>query len=96
MDISSGWVLLLGGLGGALGVGTSKELHRSDFVNLDGVVTKEDRNTRVHLHPKKRVGLVALCLAIAILGVWMIQRERNWHPLAPGVARSPSASTGGR
>jgi hypothetical protein len=92
MDISSGWVLLLGGLSGALGLRTSKELHRSDFVNHDGVVTEEDRNTRVHLSPKKRVGLIALCLAIAILGVWMIERDHNWNPLALGVAPSPMAS----
>jgi hypothetical protein len=79
MSFSTGWLWLLGGAFGAFRNATAKKFYKSDF-NGEFLGTEEDRKTEVPMTPLKRWGIVAACIVIAIIGIWLIQRDGNWNP----------------
>jgi len=79
MHISAGWLWLLGGVLGALRNATAKRYYKSDF-NGEFLSTEEDRKTEVPMTPMKRWAIVAACVVIALVGIWLIQRDGNWNP----------------
>jgi hypothetical protein len=80
MNLSFGWPLLIFGVIGAFRNATAKRYFRSDFANLDGQVTEEDRRTEVHVSTLQRWLLVVLCLIMAVAGAIVIQRAHDWKP----------------
>ena len=85
MFISVGWVLFVGGLMSAIGVATAKRFLKSDFANSDGVISEEDYKTEVTLTPMRRWLILAICIVIAVIGVFWIQHDNDWNPFQPGV-----------
>ena len=79
MNISVGWFWLLGGVVGAFRNATAKRFFQSDF-NHEFLETEEERMTEVPMTPLKRWAIVAACAVVAILGIWLIQRDNNWNP----------------
>jgi hypothetical protein len=73
MNISAGWFLLAGGVVGAIGNATAKRFFKSDFQNLDGVISEEDRRAVVPVTKIQRLLLVVICVLLAIVGVVLIQ-----------------------
>ena len=81
MNLSFGWPLLIFGVIGAVRNATAKKFFKSDFQNtLDNVISKEDRRTEVDVSTLQRWSLVALCLTLAAVGAFFIQRAHNWKP----------------
>lgn len=72
---------MIGGALGACGIATRKKFYRSDFSNLDGVVTEEDRTTEVQVNLKAKRLLIAICIVIFLLGISLIERDHNWNPI---------------
>jgi cell division protein FtsL len=85
MFISVGWFLFVGGFLSAIGVATAKKFLKSDFANSDGVISEEDYKTEVTLTPQRRSLIVAICIVIAVTGVFWIQHDNNWNPFQPVV-----------
>lgn len=84
MHFSAGWFLLIGGLVGVVRNARTKRYYQSDFASFDGVITEEQRKTVVPISSAQRLGLIALCLLLAIAGVVLIQHQHNWNPFVAG------------
>jgi hypothetical protein len=79
MGFSLGWLLLLGGVLGAVRVLRAKTFSWANEV--DTVVTEEDRRREPLMTPTQRSVLVAICLVLAVAGAILIQRQHDWNPL---------------
>lgn len=80
MFVSVGWFCLVGGVWGAVKIARAKKLYRSDFKNLEGVITEEDRKTEVTLTPLQRWAIVVCCAGLAAIGLFVIEHDHNWNP----------------
>jgi hypothetical protein len=80
MFLSVGWFCLVGGTVGAFRVAIAKKFFKSDFANMEGVITEEDRKTEVQISHLKRWSIVGICTLLAVFGVFKIQQDRNWNP----------------
>ena len=80
MFISVGWFSLVGGAVGAFRVAIAKKFFKSDFANMEGVITEEDYKTEVPISPLKRWIIVGICILLAVFGLIKIQQDRNWNP----------------
>ena len=80
MMLSPGWFFLIGGAIGAVRVAIAKSFFESDFANLDGVITDEQRKTPVHITRARRWLIVLACLAVATVGCFLIHHDGNWNP----------------
>jgi hypothetical protein len=79
MHFSTGWIWLIGGVIGTIRNATAKKYRNSDF-NHEFFETEEERNIEVFVSPRMRWGIVASCVLVALVGVWLIQRDGNWNP----------------
>ncbi len=80
MGLSLGWLLLLGGVLGAVRVIRAKTFSWANEV--DTVVTEEDRKREAPMTSIRRWVLVTICLLLAVLGAVLIQRGHDWNPLS--------------
>ena len=80
MYISVGWFWLLAGVWGAIANAFAKRFYKADFANRDGVIPEEDYTTEVAVGPKMRWSIVGLCVAVAVVGLILIQHDHNWKP----------------
>ena len=84
MNLSAGWFWLIGGIVGAIRNATANKFYKSDF-DHESAMTEEDRKTEVHMTPATRWAIVAACIVIAVVGIWLIQRDGNWNPFGAPV-----------
>ena len=80
MTLSTGWLWLVGGVIGGIRVATAKKFFKSDFENSDFVIPDEDYKTEVLVSPYKKWAIVAICAAVALIGIFIIQHDQNWNP----------------
>lgn len=92
MGLSLGWLLLLGGVLGAVRVLLAKTFSWANEV--DTVVTEEDRKREAPMTPLRRWVLVTICLLLAIVGAVLIQRRHNWNPLQSSRSSNHQMSVG--
>jgi len=73
MGLSIGWLLLLGGLLGAIRVLRAKTF---SWVNeVDTVVTEKDQSQMMPMTSSKRWALVTVCLLSAVVGLVLVYRQ---------------------
>ena len=73
MGLSIGWLLLLGGLLGAIRVLRAKTF---SWVNeVDTVVTEKDQSQTTPMTSSKRWALEAVCLLSAVVGLVLVYRQ---------------------
>ena len=77
MFISVGWFCVIGGVVGAVRVAIARKFSRSDFANMESVITDEDYKTEVKITPMKRWIIVGVCVIISVFGVFRIQQDHN-------------------
>ena len=73
MGLSIGWLLLLGGLLGAIRVLRAKTF---SWINeVDTVVTEKNKSQMTPMASSKRWALVTVCLLSAVVGLVLVYRQ---------------------
>ena len=78
LNVSPGWICLIGGLSGIITVSRAKTF---SWRNYQFVGTEEDKKREESpMTPLKRFVLIAICLVIVLYGAVRIDEDHDWNP----------------
>jgi hypothetical protein len=86
LQVSAGWVFLIGGIAGMVTVIRAKTF---SWKNYEFLTSEEDRKQEVPMTIARRWILIAICVGLAIYGGIRVQQDRDWNPLHKGGLSAP-------